>query len=92
MPATVSQLRQYLRIAHSLDDALLGFLLSAAELEARRFLGLADTEALPDTDDVRTALYLLVQAHYEGARPDDRLALRRAAEVLLTPYRTGWGV
>lgn len=91
MAVSVAGLRQYLRIAHTLDDALLGDLLSAARAEAARYLAV-DVASIPDEPDVDAAIYMLAQAHYEGAKPEDRLAMRRAAEVLLTPHRAGWGV
>ncbi len=46
----------------------------------------------PIADDVRLAVYYLVQAAYEGAKPEDRAKMRSAAEVILMPYRTGLGV
>lgn len=91
MATSVAGLRQYLRVAHTLDDSLLSVLLSAAEAEARRYLSIG-AGPLPDEPDVDVAIYMLAQAHYEGARHEDRLAMRRAAEILLTPHRAGWGV
>lgn len=46
----------------------------------------------PVTPDVRIAVLRLVQAEFEGAKPDDREKLRKAAEVILQPYRRGLGV
>lgn len=89
---SVAGLRAYLRIAHALDDGLLSTLLDAARAEARRYLDIEDAEPIPDLPDVDVAIYLLAQAHYEGARPDDRVAIRRAAETLLHPHRRGVGV
>jgi len=46
----------------------------------------------PIADDVRIALYLLVQARYEAASADEMTKLRNVAEGLLMPYRTRLGV
>lgn len=91
MSVSVADLRQYLRIAHTLDDALLASLLDFAKAEAARYMSVA-VDAIPDAPDVDAAIYMLAQAHYEAARPEDRLTMRRAAEILLTPHRAGWGV
>ncbi len=46
----------------------------------------------PLAPDVRLAISYLVQAGYEGAKPEDRAKMREAAETILMPYRTGLGV
>lgn len=46
----------------------------------------------PIVDDVRIAIYLLVQATYSAAGADEMLKLRAVAELKLHPYRVGLGV
>ncbi len=46
----------------------------------------------PVAPDVKTAVIHLVQAKYEGTKPEDQMKLRQAAEVILMPYRRGLGV
>lgn len=46
----------------------------------------------PVADDVRIALYLMVQARYEAPGADEMTKLRTVAEGLLMPYRTRLGV
>lgn len=42
--------------------------------------------------DVRYAVMRLVQADYEGSKPEERALYREAAETMLMPYRGGLGV
>lgn len=46
----------------------------------------------PVAPDVRNAILILVQAKFEGAKPDDQAKMRAAAEVILQPYRRGMGI
>lgn len=115
---TAQEVREFLRLTHTADDALLGRLIAAAEQEACRFMNRRELPTLPVdlpgeydsngefnesseqvptsedpiADDARLAVYYLVQASYEGFKPDDRAKMRQAAEVILMPYRTGLGV
>lgn len=46
----------------------------------------------PIADDVRIAIYLLVQATYSAVGADEMMKLRAVAEMKLHPYRVGLGV
>lgn len=46
----------------------------------------------PVPGDVVRAIWYLVQADYEGLKPEDAAKRRQGAETLLMPYRTGLGV
>ncbi len=46
----------------------------------------------PIADDVRVAIYLLVQATYAADSADEMMKLRAVAEMKLHPYRAGLGV
>lgn len=57
----------------------------------------SDSEDVPSTEDpvapsVRAAVFLLVRSKYDATSPDEIAGLRRAAESLLMPYRTGLGM
>lgn len=57
----------------------------------------SSSEDEPSSDDpvapsFRKAVFLLVQASYEMPSGDERDKVRRAAETVLMPYRTGLGV
>ena len=94
---TLTQAKPYLDIIHDADDEKLQLLLDAAEDEACQFLGrdsltnliVESTGKLPPS--VTMGVMILLQANYQAA-PDDVVKLRLAAEIKLTPYRTGWGV
>lgn len=45
----------------------------------------------PIADDVRVAIYLLVQAKYDAVGAEEMARLRAVAEGLLMPYRVGLG-
>lgn len=54
-------------------------------------------EDIPSSSDpyaksFRRAVVMLVQASYDTANLDERAKLRKAAEVVLFPYRTNMGV
>lgn len=58
--------------------------------------GESSSEEVPSSEDpiapsVRIAVYYLVQSKYEGAKPEDALRMRHAAETLLWPYRSELG-
>ena len=56
-----------------------------------------DSEDVPSPDDpivpsIYSAVFLLVRAKYDATDPDEIAGLRKAAENILMPYRTEWGV
>lgn len=97
---TLASIKEFLRVVHSADDALLQDLLDGAEDEALRFLGLT---AFPEEIDsnnpsspvipasIFVAVCCLVKADYE-ASADDTERLRKIAETKLQPFRQGLGV
>lgn len=101
---TVDEVRRFLRVIHTADDELLLDLIDGAEDEALQYLNRRDFDGFDSTSwstsggvvefpaSVRHAVYLLVQARYEGTKPEDQRRLREAAETLLTPYRVHMGV
>lgn len=89
---TLSDCKAFLRVTHDEDDALLTRLLGSATREALAYL---DDDRLPDVpgpavetdipEDVLQAIFLLVQADFDG-NPEKRDAYRKAATALLRPY------
>ena len=96
---TLAEVKQYLRVIHDDDDALLQDLIDSAEREARAFLA-HDSLEVDETDidapevppDVLTAIKLLVRADYEAADAAQVLAWRTCAELKMWPYRQDIGV
>lgn len=89
---TLSDCKAFLRVTHDDDDALLTRLLGSATREALAWM---DDDRLPDVpgpavemdipEDVLQAVFLLVQADYDG-NPEKRESYRKAATALLRPY------
>ena len=89
---TLADLKSFLRLTHDEDDALLTRLLGSATREALAWM---DDDRLPDVpgpaveadipEDVLQAIFLLVQADFDGD-PVKRDAFRKAATSLLRPY------
>jgi hypothetical protein len=103
MYLTLQAVKEYLRVTHDADDALLTALLAGAEEQAMRFLGTDTLEvrsslgssssteyAVPP--DVVTAVLLMVRADYEADRPEHAAAWRDVAYERLYAYREGLGV
>jgi predicted N-formylglutamate amidohydrolase len=102
MYLTLRQVKEYLRVTHDADDALLESLLAGAEEQAMRFLGTDTLEvrspgsssstehAVPP--DVVTAVLLMVRADYEADKPEHAAAWRDVAYERLYSYRQGLGV
>lgn len=105
---TVDQIKQYLRITHNSDDAMLQLLIDGAEDEALVFLNRdllprrndvefdSNDAEISDSDDiapvVRMGIYLIVQGMYEGKDANEMEVIRHAAEVKWMPYRANLGV
>jgi len=103
--STVSlcEVKDFLNVTHSLDDAKLQVLLDGAEDEALKFMNrttfgeLCETSSLFDADtatipnSVVVGVYFLTQAMYD-ATPEQMAQLRTAAERLLMPYRCEMGI
>lgn len=89
---TLADLKAFLRVTHDDDDALLTRLLGSATREALAWM---DDDRLPDVpgpavevdlpEDVLQAIFLLVQADFDG-NPEKRESYRKAACSLLRPY------
>jgi hypothetical protein len=103
MYLTLQQVKEYLRITHDADDALLTALTEGAEAQAMRFLGTDTLEvqatlgSSSSTDhavpaDVVTAVLLMVRADYEADKPEHAAAWRDVAYERLYAYREGLGV
>lgn len=104
---TLDAVKRYLRVTQTSDDLLLQDLIDAAEDQCRQYVNrdalpnLGDpscctTTTATTTDgelapSVRTAVCLLVQAHYEGADADAVEKARVTMQNLLAPYRCGLG-
>jgi hypothetical protein len=94
---SLAQAKQFLDVIHDADDDKLQILLDAAEDEACQFLGMESLAMLVDQAtsklpaSITMAVMILLQANYQAA-PDDVPKLRNAAEIKLTPYRSGWGI
>jgi len=97
---SLSTAKSFLDVIHNSDDAKLQTLLDGAEDEAAQYINqplidLSPEEASSENPDdlpgsVVLGIMLLLQAVYQ-ATPDDADKLRRAAEIKLAPYRSGWG-
>lgn len=100
MMVTLDEVKAHLRVTHSADDALIQRYIDASESEALQFLNLTELPESPEgsssealiADDVRVAIYLLVQARYDAEKADEMGQLRRVAETMLHPHRVGLGV
>lgn len=96
---SVAEVKEFLRIVHDDDDAMLQALIDSAEREARSFLG-HDSLEVDETDvdaptvpaDVKTAIKLLVRADYDATDAEQAQAWRKCAEVKMYPYRQNIGV
>ena len=89
MSATLTGLKQFLRLTHNEDDALLTALLSGAEDDLLQFLAISD---LPDSELVDAAHYMLVRGWYDAETPDDADKWQEIAHRIVWPYREGLGV
>lgn len=104
----LATVKEYLRVTHTADDALLQTLLDGAEAEAMRYMNRSelpgtpydlpeDSSSEPDVSEAGVfpdvaVAVALLVACEYEAEPDDRATLRKAAETKLTPYRTEMGV
>lgn len=104
---TLTEVKAYLDVIHTADDAKLQLLLDAAEDEALQFMDRDDltswgeccsesisSETASELEmpaSVRLGILILVQASYQ-ATPDEQEQLRRVAETKLFPYRCRLGV
>lgn len=91
---TVAEAKQYLRIVHDDDDALVQSLIDAAEQWVMRTMRTTTLEVLEtETDapsvpeDVVTAIKLHIRAHYEEQDPDKVQKWCGVAEQILYPYK-----
>lgn len=102
MYVMLSTVKDYLRVIHDADDALLQRLIDGAEAQAMRFLGTDRLDLLSPSSstssesgvpaDVVTAVCLMVRADYEAMEPAHAAAWRDVAYEKLYSYREGLGV
>ena len=92
----LSETKEFLRVTHSLDDSLITRLIAQVEQEAETYLGAniaavsASSSSEPITEDVKTALLILVQRLYDGDIKDfDTFTM--AAKQILGPLRCNLG-
>ena len=100
----LSEAKEFLRVIHNHDDAMIQRLLDGAEDQALQYMDREDFGDLcPDDSDyvsssdypmppsVETAVLLLLQADY-GAMPEEAERLRNSARSMLWPFRCRLGV
>lgn len=99
----LSEVKDYLDVIGSAEDAKLQILLDAAEKRSLDFMNrtsfaeLCETDSNYDSDTatmpdpVRVGVYMLVQSMYQAA-PDDIPKFEMAAERLFMPYRCLMGI
>lgn len=98
----LADVKAFLNVIHSHDDAKIQALLDGAEAAALDFLNRTHfgelceedsnydgTVSLPD--NVRIGVYFLVSQYYDG-RPEDQEIIQKTAERLLIPYRCEMGI
>lgn len=100
---SLSDVKDFLNVTHTSDDAKLQILINAAEDEALKFMNrtqfgelceddsnfIGSVETIPES--VIVAVYFLVQAMYD-ALPEQIIILRQTAERLMMPYRCSMGI
>ena len=87
---TLQSLKEFLRVAHDEDDAMLTELLAAAEDDLLIFVGL--TEMPASAPSLELAQKMLVRASYDAATADDAGRWRDVAQRIANQYRTNMGV
>lgn len=96
--ATLTMVKQDLRVTGTDDDTYIQLLIDAAEDECLQFLGVSElpTEETssepPLKGSVYAAVFLLVRAKYDLASADEIQSIRKCAEMLLMPYRDSLGM
>lgn len=94
MQPTLADAKEFMRVIHDGDDALISDLLAAAQIEALAFIGDVTDYSVAGTEmkkSIWLAILLLTQAAYE-ATPDDMADLRAIAEIKLMPHRANLGI
>lgn len=92
MTVSLQDVKDQLHVLHDQDDALLERLILSATNEYAQFINADPSSSdLVITDDACNGIVLMVRADYE-VDPEKRPALRKAAETLWMPYRTGLGI
>ena len=84
----LADLKEFLRVTHDEDDALLAALGDAAEDEMTRYL---EVSQLPPVASVTVAAMMLVRSSYDAETPDDAARWRDVARTMAHSYRTGMG-
>lgn len=105
---TLDSLKDYLRIIHDADDAMLQDLLDGAESEVLAFLNAESFEIVKNNfsviyqssssselelpPDIYSCIKILVRSDYEESDPSKAKAWREHVERRLFPYRLELGV
>lgn len=88
MTVLLVDLKEFLRVTHDEDDAMLASLLSAAEDELLRYL---ERSELPIAASVDLAVKFLCRASYDAETADESTRWREVARTTCHSYRMGIG-
>lgn len=100
---TLDEIKKALRVRHDYDDEYLIHVLDGAIDECLQFMNRDALPIVPDPDSppsetgpvpasIRSAVYLIAEAAYNGMKRDDVELRRLRAEQLCMPYRLELGV
>ena len=96
MIITLAETKEFLRVTHSSDDALIARLIVQCEQEAETYTGInftgvsASSSSEIITEEIKTAVLILVQRLYESDVKDFEI-ITKAAKQILGPLRTNLG-
>jgi len=85
----LQSLKDFLRVTHDADDAMLALLLAAADDEMVAFLG---SIVMPAAPSVELGIFMLVRAAYEVVDAAEADRWRELGKRTAWPYREGLGV
>lgn len=89
----LADVKQFLRVIVTEDDAMIQRLIESAAMEYARFTNTTVDSGTIDVEleqDAYTGVMFMVQAFYEGA-PEKVATMRKTAETLWFPYRVEMG-
>lgn len=93
MTVELQDVKAQLHVLHDADDALLERLIESAIREYARFINEEDDSSeFFVGEDAFNGIVMVIKADYWNFEPTKRAEMRRAAETLWMPYRTGLGV
>ena len=88
MTVALADLKEFLRVSHDEDDALLTALIASAEDELARYLEVSE---LPFAASVDLAVKFLCRASYDAETADESARWREVARTTAHSYRRGIG-